>query len=246
MTRRLYIPPPLVAGRVEVVGEPHHYVTHVLRLTAGDDVVVFDGNGREAEARIGTIARDWLTLEVLPARDGKRGAQISLLVGLLKGDKMDLVVQKAGELGAARLIPLATTRAVAKLPEGERGAAKLARWRKIALEAARQCGRADALEVTAVDSLEGALRLVAPGSYRILFHEGARAVALRDVLPPERPAEVAVVIGPEGGLTDEEIDHARTAGFVLAGLGPRVLRAETAVLTALAVLGYALGDLGGA
>jgi 16S rRNA (uracil1498-N3)-methyltransferase len=125
--------------------------------------------------------------------------------------------------------------------DAARGASRSERWRKIAREAARQCGRADVLEVAEVSTLEAALA-AAPEGARFVFHEGARTSPLAAALPASA-TQVTAAVGPEGGFTDAEVAAARAHGFVPVGLGPRVLRAETAALAALAVLGWALGDL---
>jgi 16S rRNA (uracil1498-N3)-methyltransferase len=119
-----------------------------------------------------------------------------------------------------------------------------ARWQKIAKEAARQSGRLDIPEVEGVTSLQTALAAAAKDALKLLLWEGARQTSLRSVLPATPPQQIVIAVGPEGGFTSDEVEAARAAGFVTAGLGPRVLRTETAALVTLAILGYALGDLG--
>ena len=219
----------------------------MLRLARGDEVILFDGEGHEARARVESVDGiiGFLVLEVdaaqaLAAR-ATSAARVTLLCALLKGEKMELVVQKACELGAARLVPVQAARSVVKLDE-VRGAARVERWRKIAREAARQCGRADVLEIAEVSSLDAALA-AAPEGARFVFHEGARTSPLAAALPLVPVAHVTAAVGPEGGFDAHEVESARVHGFAPVGLGPRVLRAETAALAVLAVLGWTLGDL---
>jgi 16S rRNA (uracil1498-N3)-methyltransferase len=249
MTARLYVDPArLASGSLRVDGADFRYLARVLRLREGDPVTLFDGQGHEAPARIAAIDADAAALELsvdavaAAARDPRR-LPITLLIALLKGEKMDLVVQKATELGVERLVPVAAARSVVHL-DAARGAARVARWRKIAREAARQCDRADTPEIASIAGFAEALRLPAEGAFRVIFHEGARAASLRAALPAAPPRAAVVAVGPEGGFDAREIDAAEQAGFAVVGFGPRILRAETAAIAAISVVGYALGDLG--
>lgn len=224
-------------------GEDHHYLTRVLRVAVGDEVTLFDGAGGEADARIVAASPTEVHLRVLArrARAGAVGARITLLVGLLKHDKMDWVVQKATELGVAGIVPVACARAVVRL-EGERAASRAQRWQKIASEATRQCGGARVPVVAEVQPLAAAL--ATPADLRVLFWEDPRAGGARAALRGGTVvSSVAALIGPEGGFTEAEAAAAQAAGYVPVGLGPRILRAETAALAALTVLAWELGDL---
>jgi len=153
------------------------------------------------------------------------------------------VAQKATELGVTRIIPVATERSVVRL-DAERAASRAARWRKIAVEASRQCGRADAPEIDAPAPLLDALAALSPGGIRLLFHEAERGDTARAALASAEGAAITVAVGPEGGFAPAEVEAARGAGFRVVGFGPRVLRAETAALAALTVAAFARGDLG--
>jgi 16S rRNA (uracil1498-N3)-methyltransferase len=234
-------PPPrlplsgLAAGVRALDADQARYLGRVLRLAEGDAIVAFDPEAElEADAVLrGTASR--LSLELGAPRPARRAARrrVTLLQGTGKGDKLDAIVRDATELGAARLVPVLTARSVAR-PGSERGA----RWRRIALEAARQCGRGDLLRVEEPLGLAEALprfarapgACFAPGGETTL---GAflRAAAGSDAL--------CLLVGPEGGLEGTEIDSARAAGLLVVGLGPLVLRTETvcaAVLGALLAL----------
>ena len=227
-----------------LTGEDHHYLTRVLRVAVGDEVTLFDGAGGEAEARIMAASPTEVHLRVLVrrARAGALGARITLLVGLLKHDKMDWVVQKATELGVAEIVPVACARAVVRL-EGERAASRAQRWQKIASEATRQCGGARVPVVAEVQPFAAALATTA--ELRLLFWEDARAAAGARAALRGAPGagSVAALIGPEGGFSEDEAASAVAAGWQAVGLGPRILRAETAALAALTVLAWEVGDL---
>lgn len=246
---RLWVDPDrLKPGRLALGGADYRYLARVLRLREGDAVTLFDGAGREARSRVARVdaAAAAIELDVGEARPAARDphrARVTLLIALLKGEKMDVAIQKATELGVARIVPVAAARSVVRL-DGARGATRVVRWRRIAREAARQCERADAPEVAEPVAFADALGAGAADALRLVFHEGARAAPLRGALPAEPPPEIVLAVGPEGGFETREIALAREAGFVAVGLGPRVLRAETAVIAGLAVLGYAVGDLG--
>jgi 16S rRNA (uracil1498-N3)-methyltransferase len=230
----------LAAGRLEVDGEGYHHLARVLRARRGDRVVLFDGAGVEADATVEDVGESTLALAVgAPRPAAVAGAPLTLLLGLLKGEKMDLVVQKATELGVARLVPLASAHAVVRLEDDARREARRARWQRIAREAARQSGRADVPEIAAVVEPRAAFAAAPPEALRLLFHERG-APPLRQLLGDRRPAAVVAAVGPEGGFAPVEVEEARAAGFLPCGLGPRILRAETAAIAALAVLAYAV------
>ena len=217
-------------------------LTRVLRLHAGDEVVLFDGRGQDIRATIARAGSQGVTLN-LGARTQMqlaRTAPVTLLQGLPRADRMDLIVQKASELGAARLIPVRTARTA----RGQQG--RPDRWTRIALEAARQCGRAVCLELADVMTLEEALRALPagdPGDRVVPWEEAPDAPALGRLISPA-PSSVTVLIGPEGGLGPEEAGLAIDAGFRVATLGPRILRTETAAIAVLAIVQARLGAMG--
>ncbi len=233
--RRLHLAPERIDGARGFLGpEAQRYLADVLRLAPGASIEVFDGRGGRYAAAI----EDGFESVRLGAREVSPGpgAEIALLVALAKGEKMDLVVQKATELGAARVLPFEAERSVVRL-EPAKGEERAARWRRIAEEAARQCGRADVPEVRPPASLARSLADLAPGTRAFVFHPGGASLGAAAA-----PA-FAAVVGPEGGLTDDEVHACETAGAIRASLGPRVLRAETAAIVAVALLQARFGDL---
>jgi 16S rRNA (uracil1498-N3)-methyltransferase len=233
--RRVFLPPArIAAGRAALTPEARHYLRDVLRLAPGAEVEVFDGEGG---AYAGELLPGLEALALGPRREARPALPLWLLVALAKGEKMDLVVQKATELGATRIVPFEGERSVVRLA-AEKGRDRAERWRRIAAEAARQCGRADAPELDAPCALAAALEAVPAPFLRVVFHPGG------DRLPAEAsPAGAAAVVGPEGGLTDDEVAACEAAGALRVGLGPRVLRAETAAVVAVALLQARYGDL---
>jgi 16S rRNA (uracil1498-N3)-methyltransferase len=172
--------------------------------------------------------------------------RITLAQALPKGDKMEFIVQKATELGAARVIPFRSSRTIPRRTE-ERAAKRLERWRRIAAEAAEQCGRGDVPEIAETVSYAEALGMARPGSVKILFWESETEHSVREILKTEEvrsSKEFFLVVGPEGGLSGEEAQTAREAGFLTASLGRLVLRVETAALAILAIFQYECGLIG--
>lgn len=239
---RLFVPTEALAGaEVTLEGEPHRYLTRVLRFTAGGRVDLFDGRGLEVEATIVRAGSRQVTLKLGDRHTVSVSTTppVTLLQGLARAERMELVIQKATELGALRVIPVRAARSAAG-QEGRGG-----RWEKIAREAARQCGRADSLGVSDVMSLGEAISSLSVGTQRFVPWEEAPEAPPLGRAVGQAARGVDILIGPEGGLTRDEVELARGAGFQVVTLGPRILRTETAAIAALAVIQDRLGGLGG-
>ena len=225
---------------VALQGEAHRYLVRVLRLQAGDTVDLFDGRGLEVGATVTAVGPRDLTLALGERRRMQipDAPPVTLLQGLPRAERMDLIVQKATELGAVRVVPVRTARSAA----GQQ--ARLERWERIAREAARQCGRAELMVVAPLLSLAEAIAGLGAGGTRVVPWEEAPAAPPLHALVPPQPSAVALLIGPEGGLTRDEVALATGAGFQIATLGPRILRTETAAIAALAAIQSRVGGLG--
>jgi 16S rRNA (uracil1498-N3)-methyltransferase len=236
--RRLHLPPDRISGgRADLGPEARHYLRDVLRLAPGAPVEVFDGRGGAYDATFDGAE----TLALGPRREvPPPAARVWLAFALSKGDKPELVVQKATELGVSRLLPFQARRSVVRL-DAARAADRARRWRRVAEEAARQCGRSEVPEVSAPGTLDAALSAAPAGFARLLFHAGD-GEELSALCAPGIEGYLAVV-GPEGGLTATEVEAAVAGGCRLATLGPRVLRAETAAIAAAALVQFLAGDL---
>jgi 16S rRNA (uracil1498-N3)-methyltransferase len=237
---RVYVDAPLAAGeRVALEGSAATHITRVLRLRPGDALTLFNGQGGEYAARITEARGGRLTVAVGEAQSVERESALSLTLaqGISRGERMDLVVQKATELGVCGIAPVFTERSVVRL-SAPQAARKLEHWRAIAVAACEQSGRNRVPQLRAPVPLADFLKAAAPGT-RLLLSPGG-AVRIQDLPPPA--AVVTVLIGPEGGLTEAERESAVAAGFTPVRLGPRVLRTETAAIAALSVLQGAFGD----
>lgn len=220
----------------------------VLRKKPGAAITVVSANRVFAAelVEVGEVVSARLLQEV--EAYGEAELEVFLLQGLAKGERMEIVLQKAVELGAARIVPIACERSVVRL-DAARAAAKQQRWQKIADSAAKQCGRIRLAEVAPVQTLAQALDSLPEGCRIIMPWEEADGrdigMALSAALAEDKPAAVAIVIGPEGGLTAEEAGLAKAAGARLVTLGKRILRTETAAIAALSIVMYQWGDLNG-
>ena len=229
--RRLYLPG-LAAGEMTVDGPRFHYLARVLRLAPGAEVTLFDGSGREAHATVTAVTGEHLVLAVEPPQAvAIPSSTVTLVVALLKGEKMDWVIQKTTELGVDVIAPVVAARAVVKL-EAHRRDSRNQRWHRIAAEAARQCGRADVPSIVLPAAVEHAFESVA-GDWRGFLDPDGEPLDL-GALPPA--GAWAVAVGPEGGWSDEERAAALRSGWKPISLGPRVLRAETAAIAVVAGL----------
>lgn len=242
MTRRRFFAPTSAFNfgkrSVTLAADEARHLREVLRLKPGDEVSVFDGEGKEFRARVAQARREFAELdldeEIPPARP-ESPLQITLAVALLKGEKFDLVVQKATELGVDKIVPLTTRYADIKLRDEGDARKRVARWQRIALEAAKQSGRAVVPEVSLPTQFKSVL---SPSSPCFLFSE-TRGHGLTQI----QTDNITAIIGSEGGWSDEELDEARAAGAHIVTLGGRILRAETAAITAAALLQHRFGDL---
>jgi 16S rRNA (uracil1498-N3)-methyltransferase len=239
---RVHCDAPLEGGREVVLPESAaQHVAKVLRLRAGDPLVLFDGRGRDHEAEIVSIVQGRVTARVLERRAGVAASPlaITLVQGVSRAERMDLTLQKATELGVHAIAPVLTARGVVRL-DGEQAVRKLRHWRSIVVSACEQSGRSVVPEVRPCATLSSFLAEPAQAGTRILL-DPAGAHSLASLADPG--ASLELLIGPEGGLDESERAAAREAGFQSVRVGPRILRTETAGLAALAILQAAWGDL---
>ena len=245
--RQVFYPGELTEA-IAITGGDAHHLAHVMRAQIGDVITVVDAAGQAAEMAVTALTRDAVHLHmqrVLPAETADR--EVILVQALLKGEKMDFVVQKAAELGAVCVCPIVTEHVVVRY-DAKKVAAKVARWQKIADEAAKQCGRRTLMRVAPVVSLTELLRdsayIGAADTATIFCYEQEERQSMRTVLRGTEARRVTLIVGAEGGFSPAEAAAVTATGGQSVSLGHRILRAETASLTALAVTQYELGNLG--
>jgi 16S rRNA (uracil1498-N3)-methyltransferase len=246
VVRRAFVRPDAVeAGRLRFDAAEAHHLGRVLRVRPGAIVEATDGEGRLYVVRLETLDRDgaWAAIEACLEPGGESPCAITLAPALLKGDRMDWLVQKATELGVVRILPVETARIVVRRMADD-GPRRVARWSRIAREAMKQCGRVVVPRVEAPRRLADVVA-EAPGHDRTwLCWEGGGLPLARAAEVTGPVARLLLLVGPEGGFTGEEAGLAQSAGATLVSLGPRILRAESAAIAALAVCQYLFGDLG--
>jgi 16S rRNA (uracil1498-N3)-methyltransferase len=229
---------------VTLAADEARHLGDVLRLKPGDEVYVFNGEGREFRCIVVPTSRHSTELridsEVEPAKPESQ-LQLKLCVALLKGEKFDLVVQKATELGVRTVVPLITRYADIHLRDEKDAEKRVVRWQRIALEAAKQSGRAFIPAVNAPVSFQSFLAGTKDAELCLMFSE--RGGASLDLLRDTKARTVTALVGSEGGWSDEEIERARAQNFHVVTLGGRILRAETAAITVTALMQYLFGDL---
>ena len=245
--RYFFIEPSAVMGPVvSITGPEVHHIKNVLRLKAGDGLKLFDGTGFEYEAAIVRVTAKAVTLQIKDKTKAAApsGAHIIVAQALLKEKKMDDLVRKLCELGVAQWVPFFSSRSIAR-PDAKRLAGRVQRWQRIATEAVKQCRRIDSPGIANALSFEEMLAFSNNCDLKIVFWEIESSPFTRDLAPPDISLKkIMLMLGPEGGFTDQEIHQLRKNGFITAGLGPRILRAETATIAAVTLVQYLFGDMG--
>jgi len=226
---------------LEVSGDKSHYLSVVLRSVPGDALIVIDTHGSSFHARIASFGKKTAQLDILDRCEPvpEPPLRIVLLQALLKGEKMDIVIQKATELGVSQVIPVITERSLV------RETRKLLRWQKIAEEASRQCGRATIPDIAELQELGTAMKQADVSSSRIIFWEQGGAPFSSILGAAAGCHRIILCTGPEGGFSEAEVSTAEAEGFRTASLGQRILRAETAAIAVVTITQYVLGDLSG-
>lgn len=215
----------------------------VLRLKAGEEVLVCDGEGREALCVISDVSPGQVSLVVRQCRQSRNEAavRVSVYMAFAKGEKLEHVIQKATELGAWEIVAFPSSRCVSR-PDEKSLSKKVERWQKIAASAAEQSGRGVIPQVLTVSGYTQAVERAAQADMALLFYENEQATTLRMALDAQPYQTVSLLTGPEGGLSEEEVARAAAAGMRICTLGKRILRCETAPLCALSAVMFHAGE----
>lgn len=242
MTRFFVTPAEMQSDFLVLTGENAVHAK-VLRLKAGERVLICDGSGNECVCTISDVSPDQISLVVNNRRASSTEPKVkaSIYMAFSKGDKLEHVIQKATELGAYEIVAFPSSRCVSRPDEKSLGK-KLERWQKIAASAAEQSGRGCIPRVLTLDSYKAALARAVEADKAILFYENERATTLKMALEESAYTTISLLTGPEGGLETNEVEMAKNAGLHICTLGSRILRCETAPLCALSAVMYATGE----
>lgn len=242
--RRFFIETPLLP-EIVIQGQDARHISKVLRLQVGDKLILVAPDGSTG---IGVITNlgDEVTLQLLETIIEEKEAPVNVYLaqGLPKSDKMDYIVQKAVELGVRGIYPMAAEHCVVQYDQAKQKSRR-ERWQKIAVEAAKQCGRAVVPVVEPVASLANILTSIDPETIVLMLYEGQAAQGLKQALAEHPGKNYLLLIGPEGGFSAKEVALCENHGVFVVTMGPRILRTETAALAGVAVVMYEYGDLGG-
>ena len=243
---RFYVPQPqILNGVLKVEGSEVKHIRKVLRLKAGDQVIIFDGLGKEYAGIIVEEESSSVMIKIQNIFFSKKDSplEVTLAQSLLKGEKMDFLIQKATELGVKEIIPFFSSRSVPLL-EKSRRLKRLHRWERIAIEASKQCGRGVVPKIESLQDYSEMLQTASPDTLRLILWE-REGIKLKEILDRlEEKTKIFFIIGPEGGFSQEEVGEAKKVGFIPVTLGTRILRAETVSLCLLSILQYERGDIG--
>ncbi len=237
---RIYTEQDLIVGAALPLNErASHYLARVLRCQIGQAITLFNGDGKEYSAHIAAADKRSVTVAIDAASSANRESPLAIHLGIAisKGERMDLVVQKAVELGVAEITPLISERVEVRL-QGERADKRIEHWRGIIISTCEQCARNTLPKLNPIAPLNDWISRVETDKKFVLHHRSDTVLGTS-----EKPNNVALLIGPEGGLSEAEIDAAQRQAFAPLRLGPRVLRTETAPLAALSILQFVFGDL---
>ena len=223
-----------------ITGPDYKHIVKVLRLGAGDQITLFDTSSTEYYGKIREIGKRDIFIEILQSKKVNTDSpiEITLLQGLPKGDKMDYIIEKATELGVSRIVPVITQRSQV----GERDRKK--RWERIAVEASKQCGRTKPTLIENTLNFDEAIKNYAQRELAVMLHVDCEDTVKNHLKKSlQTPQDIIIFIGPEGGFSENEVLFGIEWGFISLGLGPRILRTETASITVLSVLQFHYGDL---
>ncbi|WP_303293230.1 16S rRNA (uracil(1498)-N(3))-methyltransferase [Marinobacter sp. ST-43] len=239
---RIFTNSPLAVGsQCQLDDNAANHVGRVLRMQAGQALLLFNGDGHDYHATITEAGKKHVLVAVTEAAENETESPLRVVLAqtLSKGDRMDYAVQKAVEMGVSEIVPLTTERCDVKL-KGDREDKRLRHWQQVAISAAEQCGRARVPDIQPVMTVQQWLEHARACDLRLVLHHRTE----RSLNTLEKPSSIALMIGPEGGLTAEEIALAEDNGFLPVALGPRVLRTETAPVAAIALCQWLWGDIG--
>jgi 16S rRNA (uracil1498-N3)-methyltransferase len=245
LARRYFVSPDQIGENEPLItGSDAHHLRDVIRARSGSEIIVFDGQGTDYRARIVSINPGEVKIVLAEAIRARRESPLAITIaqGFLKDKKMDGLVRQLTELGITRFSPFLAKRSVA-LPSAKRMVARHQRWLKITQEAVKQCGRSQPMEIDELSTFAQALTQAPSHPLKLIFWENLSHTVYLNQLRVEQPGAVYLMIGPEGGFDQDEIDQALDQGFHVVSMGPRILRAQTAAIAAAVMVQSNFGDM---
>ncbi len=243
---RFFVEPYQVShdGFITITGSDVKHMRDVLRMARGDTFTACDSTGTEYSCELEAYLDGNAIGHVLAQRSGETEplVPVTLLQGIPKGDKMELIIQKNIELGVNTIVPVIMERSIVRFKDDKDKTRKVERWNRIAMEASKQCGRLKVPQVLGPVSLQEALQRLEPGGLRLVPYENEQELRLKSVLRDSRISSLSFLIGPEGGIAEAELSALKTAGFIPISLGKRILRTETAGFAVMSAVRYELED----
>ncbi len=241
--RRFFTEPQNISENIVTIYEDATHITKVLRMKSGDQILVFDGTGYEYICELLSVNKDKCEAKILSSKFSEQEpkTRVTIYQGIPKSGKMEGIIQKSVELGVHSIVPVAMDRCVSKLEAGKKQDDKISRWNKVAVEAAKQCGRGIIPTVEAPVNFADAIDKMSKTQLSVMPYEilaGSETSNLKTVLSENSATEISVIIGPEGGFSESEAALAEKSGIKLVGLGPRILRTETVSSAILAIIMY--------
>jgi len=236
----------IMEDTILINGEDVNHIKNVLRLKVEDEINICDGDSNEYRVTINNIEKNIVECKILERKisNTEPPLKIKLYQGLPKSTKMDLIIQKATEIGVSQIIPIITDRTVVKIEDRKKESKKLERWNRIAEEAAKQSRRGVIPQVKEVLSFKELLKVLHHDDAVLVPYENEKKQGLKKVLSNIKSKNISIIIGPEGGFSEWEINELEKINSIVVSLGPRILRTETAGFTAMTIILYELGDLG--
>ncbi|WIV10686.1 16S rRNA (uracil(1498)-N(3))-methyltransferase [Proteiniborus sp. MB09-C3] len=233
-------------NKVAIIGEDVKHIRNVLRLKEEDIISICDKQGMDYIAEIIDLSKEKVVCDIIETKisNSEPPIEVILYQGIAKSTKMDLIIQKSTEVGVAKIVPVITDRTIVKIQDRKKEENKLERWNKITEEAAKQSKRGIIPEVCQILSFNEMLETLKNNGIIIVPYENEENIGIKEILRGAANKKINIVIGPEGGFEEEEIELLKAIGAHIVSLGPRILRTETAGLVTSAIVLYELGDLG--
>lgn len=241
--RRFFTEPQNISENIATIYEDATHITKVLRMKSGDQILIFDGTGYEYTCELLSLNKDKCEAKILSSKFSEQEpkTRVTIYQGIPKSGKMEGIIQKSVELGVHSIVPVAMDRCVSKLEAGKKQDDKINRWNKVAVEAAKQCGRGIIPTVEEPVNFADAIDRMSKSPLSVMPYEilaGSETSNLKTVLSENSATEISVIIGPEGGFSESEAALAEKSGIKLVGLGPRILRTETVSSAILSIIMY--------